>query len=218
MKKEAQFQVLSELERIFTHFNKGFFHNKLTVPAHVIQPDKKLIVRYAPESHHMVVGSKFSATSTLQMVSTYLHEMIHVNNLHNKVGDVTTNQYHNKEFLNGALAVGFYVTRHKSQGWSITTFEKPDEAAEYHGPSPAALVLCQKNLAGLNVDELLLDKGRGYLLGLSDGKRPRACFLKYICDCPPPYNSIRSGRRPDSAHAPHIVCKKCDSTFRMVED
>jgi hypothetical protein len=43
--------------------------------------------------------------------------------------------------------------------------------------------------------------------------RPKQCFLKYICQCSPPHNSIRSGRRPNGPHALHIQCLMCGANF-----
>ena len=214
-----KFPVLKELEKVFHHFNQEFYYGRLIMPVHIIQVDKKVAVRYMSDSHCMAVGSKFSKCSNLELIEIYLHELVHLSNAQKRVVDVTTNQYHNKEFLAGAIAVGFHVMRHKTQGWSLTTFQRPMRVnTDYQGPTPARELARKKIIEGLDLSEEVLEEGRDHLLALSNGNKPRACFLKYVCDCPPPYNSVRSGRRPDSPHAPKITCQNCGSRFRMVPE
>jgi hypothetical protein len=51
-----------------------------------------------------------------------------------------------------------------------------------------------------------------------EDKPSKTYFLKYVCNCPPPHNSIRSGRRPDGPNALNIQCQNCHSTFVCVTE
>jgi hypothetical protein len=216
--KYERWPFLAELERIFDVFNTTLFNGSLTQPVQVVQPDKKVVFRYSSESHSLIIGSKFASANLETILQDYLHEMIHMENY--RLGDIdcTSNQYHNKKFLDLALEKGFYVFKHPSQGWSKTKFKKTKTAIDRKSPNAddhAALIACLK---GLSVDKSLLKEGKDEIGRVVTSSAPaKICFLKYVCSCPQPHNSIRSGRRPDGPNPLNIMCLTCGKNFSCQE-
>lgn len=202
--------IVSELERIFRYYNEGLFDGSLRIPTHVIQHDKKVVFRFVASSYYIVVGSCFGTAG--DVLDPYLHEMVHIYNFSRKSPDITSNQYHNSFFSDIALYVGLHVIRHKTQGWSITSFKKPTNG-EYESPEAEAIKRRDAVLKGMVLDTDLIDRARKEMRQTVESKKPKPCFLKYTCSCPPPHNSIRSGRRPDGQHAPNITCNRCKTVF-----
>lgn len=205
--------IIGELERAFGLISEKIFNGAIQTPTFAIQLDKKVVFRFVPESYHMVVGSKFADASLDEIAEHLLHEAIHINNHRLGVVDYTSNQYHNKRFLDAALAVGFHVVRHKTQGWSITTFT-PQKGC--YNPEPEALVRREQVCYELNLNKTIVRSVQKWMKERARTPR-KVCFLKYVCACPPPHNSIRSGRRPNGDHPLDIVCNVCRSPFRLVQ-
>ena len=235
--------LVQELERIFSHLNKGLFGSRLRLPPHIIQPEKKVVFRFVPDSYHILVGSEFSnlkdwerpvrkgnrgvrRTAIEIMLQEYLHEMCHVYNFSTDEIDCTSNQYHNKNFRAAALNVGFYVLKHKTQGCSITKLDLPVATSGLRvvdnktcwASTPAVINKLASVLESLRVSEEVISNSRTEIRGLISANGPRkVCFLKYECNCPLPHNSVRSGRRPDGDNAPNIRCEDCGSLFKCVD-
>ena len=212
--------MIAELDRIFMIFNKAFFGGNLEPITYTIQPKKKFSLRWLNES--MVIGAEFIDLEHTEILSLILHEMVHISNHQNRLLDVTTNQYHNKNFLKTALDVGFVVIKHKTQGWSITSTMYPRNVVE------KAFVKCpNKDIFRLRnnifdstiIDKQLLKTGCVDIKNRIKNEKPtKNFFLKYQCNCTPPHNSIRSGRRPDGPNAPNLMCLDCRSIFQCVTD
>jgi len=205
---------LKELEKVFKIFNKHVFGNKLKFPKHILQPDKKVVFRFVPESYSFLIGSKFSTLKHCNLLSEYLHEMVHIENYRLGIIDLTSNQYHNKQFLKTALGVGFYVSKHKNQGWAVTQFKK---GLDFEKPVPLIEKKLTSCLKQIDIDLNSIDLGQLEVLRISTLQPAKICFLKYVCKCAPPHNSIRSGRRPDGPNPLNILCKECGSGF-VLED
>lgn len=210
-----KFPVVHELERIFQHFNKGLYDNQLALPVHVLRPDKKLIFQYSANSKCVVIGSKFSECNEQEMLENYIHEMVHIRNSSRGIVDQTTNDYHNRQFLNAALYVGLHVAKHPTKGWALTQFHP----WRFENVSPSHFANDRRRclVENLLINDNILKEGKKYLRKLIVENKPKPCFLKYVCDCPPPHNSIRTGRRPNSCHAPKITCKVCNGDFQCVK-
>jgi hypothetical protein len=151
---------------------------------------------------------------------TLLHEMIHIKNHQEEVQDCTTNHYHNKYFLNVALEVGMVVIKHKTQGWSITTTMLPRNVVErdfVRKPTSENREKCQKAFIAADLDRNLFKRVCTEMRSKAKQEKPtKTFFLKYVCNCPPPHNSIRSGRRPDGPNALNVHCENCHSKFICV--
>jgi len=209
--------LLQELERIFNELNNSLFSGRLKVPAFVIHIDKKSVFRFVPESYHLVIGSNFAQASLEDIVCDLLHEMVHILNWLEGVTDCTSNQYHNKHFLEQALGIGLFVVRHKTQGWGVTKLSI-QKAQKARVPHPEAMQFRLKVLDDLHIKKKLILDGKEDIGQAIRARGVRkVCFLKYECSCPPPHNSIRSGRRPDGAHPLKAVCKICGQEFVCVK-
>jgi len=147
--------------------------------------------------------------------------MCHVKNHLNGTKDQTTNEYHNKRFVESALAVGLTVARCEKQGYFTGTglckhCPNCNNECRMFKPSEAAM-----NALEGTYTALLEKMGNGFLSGRQEVKEEdrvgRNYFLKYVCGCPSPHNSIRSGRRPDGRHRLNIICQDCQQYFTCVD-
>jgi len=207
--------ILNELEQLFWCMNKGFFNNKLRLPTLVVQPEKKVILRFVSDSFHIVVGSKFGKITVKGLKESMLHEMVHIKNYLSEKIDCTSNQYHNGKFLEEALKVGFFVQSHRTQGWGVTKFLVPKKKVGEVGSFFRAPTLAVRNrdkiLKHCKVDEKILQSAKKEIRKcLTPVKK---CFLKYACSC----NSFRTGKRPDGKHPPKVVCLDCGQPYICVE-
>lgn len=208
--------IVVELKRGFSFLNDRLFDSKLSLPSIIVQEEKKVVFRFVPESYHMIVGSGFADVDYQEMCKSFLHEMVHVRNHSEGVVDCTSNQYHNKKFLSAALDVGFYVGRHKTQGWGITSFDYEDG---FERPKADVLIRRENAFADFSIDKQVFEQTKAEMRNRLDANNMRkVCFLKYVCGCSPPHNSIRSGRRPDGEHPLKIMCLDCKREFRLADD
>lgn len=209
--------VVQEVESAFQLVNKEMFGNRLRIPTITLQLEKKVIFRFTPESYHMLIGSRFATANIKEIEEHLLHEMVHVSNHTDGVVDCTSNQYHNKRFLAAALEAGLYVCRHKTQGWGVTRFD-PDDEHEWIDPKETPLKKRQAVFSQTIFDEeVVAESQRRMQKKLEENASRKVCFLKYVCQCPAPHNSIRSGRRPNGSNPLNIHCNICDSDFRLAE-
>jgi len=217
--KYDRWPFLRELEMAFDHFNNSLFDGALSMPVHVVRQDKKVVFRFLPDSHSLVIGSKFSSATQETILQEYLHEMIHMENSRRGEVDCTSNQYHNKRFLETALEKGFFVSKHEAQGWSKTRFSKPDSDSECKEPSTEAHEWLLSALRLITLDKQLIEEGQEEIARIITSSAPaKVCFLKYVCECDPPHNSIRSGRRPDGPNPLQIKCLVCKAKFTCVDE
>lgn len=216
--------LCNQLHLIFNHLNKGIFNGKLEVPSFLIQLEKKVVFRFACDlavgddrvsHHHLIIGSRIVQLTSDEILEELLHEMVHMSNYSQGIIDTTANSYHNRHFMNSALAAGFYVARHKTRGWSITSLNEMEECRK-----PNFEELNQRKLVFESLtfnQEEVKDGLTAINFALQARGERKACFLKYQCKCPPPHNSIRSGRRPDGPHPVQILCLNCNEKFVCVE-
>ena len=212
--------LVSELERIFGILNKELFGGELEPVHFTFQLKKKISLRWMADLDRLVIGADFSNLELEDVPVVILHEMIHISNHQKRLPDVTANQYHNKNFLKVAVDVGFVVIKHKTQGWAITSMVYPRNVVQHVYIKRPCKVASQR----LNkiFDSIVLDK-KAFKAGLADirdrirvEKPTKTYFLKYQCNCPPPHNSIRSGRRPDGPNTLNIQCMNCRTQFECV--
>lgn len=210
-------KLFDELEQLFSHVSEDIFRGKLRIPTMVIDTDRKVIFRFMPESYHMVIGGKFAKASLEEIQEGLLHEMVHIWNFNSVVTDCTSNSYHNKQFLDAALDAGLYVVRHKTKGWAITSFNPPTFET-YRKPSAAMLKRRKLVFENSKQNWDVIKEGQIEVGALIESRgTKKVCFLKYECGCPPPHNSIRSGRRPTGSHPLNIRCMICGKEFVIAE-
>lgn len=221
--------LVEELEHIFEDINKAVFGGSLKMPIHVFQPKKKDIFRFTPNSFHMTIGTGFltmipKIEADLEigkwnfrerLVEEYVHEMCHVKNCLDKKEDCTSNQYHNKKFLDTALNAGFYVGRRKNQGYAVTklTGDAAHNMKTLHvyAPSDAENKILKEVAKNLFFDFQTFSSAAQRFRP----EKKKKFFLRYECECG---SSFRSGIRPTSPNAISASCNKCNSNFQCVEE
>lgn len=210
---------LKELSNTFDLFNSKLFNNKLKKVQFVVQPKRKIDLKYFHDLNQIIIGCDDLDFEDLP--SLILHEMVHIYNHQNETVDVTTNQYHNKSFYSVAVEVGFIVIRHKTQGWSITLTKMPRnvvDESKIKKPDSAVFTKRAKLFDNIPVTSLAFLDFQKFIRNKSINTRTTKVFqLKYECKCPPPHNSIRSGRRPDGNNPLNIFCRDCKSVFRITD-
>ena len=208
--------IVISLEHLFNEINDSLFEGKLKLPTMVFQPERRLDFNYVGHTKTFVIGGRFAEISNLgQMYEKFLHEMVHVDLIES--GIKLTKNYHNSSFLNAALRVGFHVSRNRTIGWGITTFDPPKEG-DFESPTKEAFEKQKKTFRECEFGaSAFLNAQKEIRLYLEKSGRPKQYFMKYVCKCPPPHNSIRSGRRPDSETPLKVICLECGYNFICVE-
>ena len=199
----------------FRHFNEEFFYSELNEPDIIINFRKSGIFRFTSEPFVLVVAKHFEEAVLREILDNLLHQMCHIHNFQKGVKDRTTNSYHNGKFLNSALKLGLTLIRDPAFGWLTTSYP----------------ITCGKNIifptrrSNQKREKIYLSLNSGYdqfqslkeKLNFDDNTPKKQFFLKYICSCPPPHNSIRSGRRPESRNRLNAICGDCGEPFKCVE-
>jgi hypothetical protein len=203
---------------IFSFLNQNLFNSSLCFSLIEIDADNEFIFNWKKSNNSIVVGSGFANAEISDIYSALIHEMIHMDNNRNLLEDVNINAYHNKFFWRLAVKLGLVVSKNKNQGWSETTLKVPDEFVKVQ-----IKINKEKNtilidlLSQLKINNEIIENNKNMIKNIFvNRKQSRTYFLKYECECPPPYNSIRSGRRPDGPNAPVIICDKCKCNFTCV--
>lgn len=210
-----------EFQDAFQILNKHLFENVLIPVNFSVQPKKKFAIKYLSDQNLIIVGGEFVKLDNCDILPQILHEMIHVFFSQKGIEDVTANQYHTiKHFLTKALSVGLIVIKHKSQGWSITSPIAPRNVVEKEFikmPVKASVEARVNAFEKISLDKSIIAKCQLEIKKLLEKEKPpKEFFLKYVCNCSPPHNSLRSGRRPDGANALNIMCLNCRSKFVCV--
>lgn len=206
------------VQESFAYFNEVFFDDSLSLPSFQIDLSKKFAFRFDGYENQFVIGiGILNVKNKFDFVNYFLHELIHIHNHMNRTEDVNNNQYHSMKFASQALKIGLGVQKDKNQGWSITTIVAPSKARKdfkIHHEANRKLNELVKNFKfdeNDYLEKVSLLAGQASLL-----KPSKLFFLKYECSCPPPHNSVRSGRRPNGNHPVDIVCNICKSNFICV--
>lgn len=219
---EVKNNLIQEIERSCDFLNKALFDNKIQPFQIAIQIKKKVAIKWQPDTETLLIGVDFLHLEYNDILNVLLHELIHILNYQRGIVDVTINQYHNKKFLEVANEIGLIVIKHKTQGWGITSTVFPRNIIEksyIKRPLKKAIFRRNKAFEDLNFDKKTIDEARIELQNRIKHERPaKVFFLKYECNCAPPHNSIRSGRRPDGPNALNIQCLNCRSEFECVSD
>jgi len=208
-------KLVAPIRSAFHHFNEEFFH--IDEPKIEINCRKKGVFRLVTKPYTLVIGEHFESATFREMLDSLLHQMCHIHNYQKGIKDRTVNSYHNRKFLDLALKVGLTLIRHKKFGWVTTSY--PISCGE------DVLLPTQQNNKKREEIYLLLSEGCDKILfealkeklGFENSVPRKQFFLKYTCGCPPPYNSIRSGRRPKGRHRLNAICGDCGKPFMCDE-
>lgn len=210
--------LIAELERAFSVINARMFSSDLKNPEFIFQPKKKIAVKFSHENNQIIIGSEIVKTNCTGLLGRLLHEMVHIKNFYNGIVDCRSNQYHNREFLKSALEVGLYVIPSQNRGWGNTVVEiTRDYKGKIYVPDQLVIDKRKDAFDEVNFDKRVFNSAKTEINKLIRSSRKAVYFLKYECKCPPPHNSIRSGRRPDGDYPLHIECLDCKSYFTCVD-
>ena len=127
--------VIAELHRAFNMFNENLFEGRLPEPAILIQSrgNKKLTLGWCSvqkiwknekteeEKYEINIVAEALNRGVYPVMTTLLHEMIHLHNLVNNIKDTSRgNTYHNMKFKKTAEAHGLLVEHENKIGWSVS--------------------------------------------------------------------------------------------------
>lgn len=209
--------VLREIARKFKLFNSYFFEDKITsTPDFNFSLGGKYSFRFDPDSFQILIGKDFLNVSDESLIFDLLHEMVHVYNYVTGRIDCRSNKYHNNYFLEAATWIGFVVCKHPRRGWCLTGADVSPASAEVVFPHKNKYLRLLDALKHMKFNRRAINRIK---LDIESRKKRKntVFFLKYECQCPPPHNSIRSGRRPDGKKPLRIICKDCNSEFKCTE-
>jgi hypothetical protein len=206
------------IRSLFQHHNKNLFNNSLKIPRIEIDFDRKFIMRWIEDT--IYVGVEIAAISLPELHCHIVHEMVHISNADQNIEDVGVNQYHNKLFCNKCLNLGFFVVRHWTQGWSLNTtlpLRNVRDKNMFKFPTQHDRENLLKVIKEFKLHRSEFSNNIACVRSQISAKTPsKTFFLKYVCQCPSPHNSIRSGRRPDGRNSLDIKCKRCNCDFNCV--
>jgi hypothetical protein len=221
MANPVEIGAIGELQRVFNLANLRLFEEKIPSVEFLWNPEKKLVFGLAKVPSVVIIGGHFAKLATPdEALEELLHLMIHLYHRAKEVRDFSANAYHNKLFLERAIRCGFFVGYHKSRGWDLTRFSlKGMPSQKKIRSEPDAVKKMKAFLEELDLKVVPLLAAVKYMQNHAklDGP-PKKCFLKYVCKCSPPHNSIRSGRRPDGRFPLRVKCLTCKSEFQCVEN
>lgn len=208
-----------QIRLFFALCNKYIFRGELLQVPFFIDPKKKEIFCFVPNEGIYCGKGLLISKNIEDMIVSFFHELIHMHNLQVGISDLSSNNYHNKYFLKKANAVGFFVYATKNKGFADLSLRQ----LTHKGYSPKIsqnnlLLTFINNPENSKLVNSLISILKKNLLEKIASKKSKEFFLKYECKCPKPFNSIRSGRRPDSKNALQIHCKNCNSDFFCVSE
>jgi hypothetical protein len=219
----TQTALIAELERLFDHFKGKLF----SVSCHgtprnrpVFRCDfwKKFSFRYSKETKYFVVGLGVKKLSYEELICEFVHEMIHWYNDSRGKSDCTPSQYHNQAFFRTATCLGFYVLKHPTRGWGLIQLSAPTSGTDYLPPNDEDRDYLSRLIDKFDFDHELFQLAKQEMRENSHLFTRKQCQLKYQCACPPPHNTIRSGRHPNGKYPLCIRCDKCGHHFKLADE
>ena len=123
------------LEKIFRALNQDWFGGELEEPIITIQSTprayghvtvSKIWKQKDQQRHELNIGAETLERPIENIVSTIMHEAVHLYNLAHGIQDCSRgNTYHNKKFKEEAERRGLVISHHPKYGWTLT---EPSEA------------------------------------------------------------------------------------------
>ncbi len=140
MKKLTEYnRVSGYLNKIFDKLNERYFENALSKPIITIQSTPrayghvsvmKIWTSGEQNRRELNIGAGTINRPIENVVSTLLHEMVHIYNMQHDIKDTSRGgAYHNKNFKREAEKRDLIITHSDSIGWSVT--EPSDSLIEW---------------------------------------------------------------------------------------
>ena len=208
--KVVELNIVGEIRDAFKFLNNKIFNDEISFPSIKVDVGKNFMFRFSgkPNQHYeIIIGRRIGCFDKNIILSNIVHEMIHAFNFSKNVRDITSNRYHNKKFLLEALKAGLYASRDAYTGWSITSYKCLDSDVVVRPEKKDNAMLVEVFNSFEFNNNVLLEAKKDVERIISKSKT-RQYFLKYICNCPEPHNSIRSGRR-----LLNVNCGECGYKF-----
>lgn len=205
--------MITRLQEAYNVLNKELFGGKLLEPNLCLCRSSSPEIFYFREKANIEICNGFADAGPVQLLDELLHVMVHMKNHGEGVLDHTANQYHNTNFRQEALAVGLFVGKKKSRGWAHTF---SDEALVCDGVCKPPEHLRSRLLEVYTMVDLTPRELSALKRGFEKLCLPRETRTyqhKYCCQCSPPHNSIRSGRKPDGPHPLNARCNICNANY-----
>ena len=192
--------------------NAEYFENKLEEPIITIQSTPKAYghVTVAKawhradggQRHELNVGAGTLDRPIESVVSTVLHEMVHLWNLQIGVQDCSRGgTYHNKRFKVAAESHGLCVAHSEKYGWSHTS--PSEELLDFvlvHGLTD--ILINRNEYTGFQVP------GTGTHSGVEEGPaRKKSSTRKYLCPC--------CGMSVRATKTVRVKCMDCDEPMML---
>lgn len=208
--------LLNELYKAFSLFNRTLYNDELPEVAITIQGNgnRKNVMGWCTvnkvwkdtlnnqHKYEIAIIGEYLNRGMYSVLSTLLHEMVHLHNLFNDITDVSRNgTYHNKKFKEIAEAHGLIIERIDKIGWSKTLLTEETiqliKQSDLNESAFSFIRLTQEQLSGNETG------------GNSEGKS-RSKSLKYIC--PICKNSVRCNKELS------LICGIDNVNFILVGD
>lgn len=203
---------MKRIKRAYDIFNKRLFGGVLPPAEFPLNVRRKLVLEFVPPNR-IEVGAHMAEASPVEVLDGLLHCMVHVANHVDSVVDHNQNQYHNANFMSKALSVGLYVGLQSTRGWAVAGSNVPENIQRFRMPESDDKDRREAAYKEVGLTEKHLTAFRSQIR--SSLKQPKRLYqIKYICNCDPPFNSIRTGRRPDGNRPLDITCNHCNSKFK----
>lgn len=190
-------RICGYLEKIYRQLNMDYFNGELEEPVITIQSTKgayghvtcgKVWRSKDTNKYELNIGAGTLARPIENVVSTILHEMVHIYHLMHNIQDTSRgNTYHNKKFKEKAESVGLIISHDKRHGWTIT---QPSDGLIWY--------ICEQGW-----QEIYLN--RGECCGISSGG-----------GTPPEGEELPRMKKPSSTRK--YVCPDCGQSVRATKD
>lgn len=198
-------RVSGYIEKMYRQLNQDKFAGQLEEPIITIQSTPRAYghvtcgkVWKSKDCHRyeLNIGAGTLDRPIESVVSTLLHEMVHIYNLMNNIQDCSRgNTYHNKKFRDKAEEVGLIIERDKRIGWSITS--PSEELIEYIIQQGWSDILMNRE-ENIRISG---SSGGGSTGGADKPTKKPSSTRKYICPCCG--NSVRATKNVN------IICADC---------
>lgn len=131
-------KIIKELHKAYDYFNETKFENKLIPSIIMIQnaKDKKDVKTYGYITrdaiwketkddkedyfHEISISAEYLNRPLEEVLTTLLHEMVHLKCSLESIKEMGRGQYHKEEFKIEAEKVGLIVEQSETRGWNIT--------------------------------------------------------------------------------------------------